>query len=238
MQISKVILFYISMFSFSIKAQEKLIKNSTVADSEDKVYLSPNQYFLSNSAFMLKKKSIDYQNIYGLYNEFEYGVSNNFSVTGGIFINPSFRSLPFTVGLKYGKEVAENLSLFVYSKNLIISTEGVFAGIVGLGTTFGKPERNLTLGLNWGYSRNGFVPLPLLSIAASTKLSKKVFLVTDNYFIANASFYSSVKENVFVYSFGLKLAGKRQSFGLGALGINSVGVFPYLKGNFNLSKRK
>jgi hypothetical protein len=238
MRLNSITLISLLLFGFSIKAQKESSNDSTKTTSKDEIYLSPEQYFLNTSAFMLKKKSIDYQNVYGLYNELEYGVSDNFSVTGGIFINPNFRSLPVTFGIKYGKRVTENFGLFIYSKNLIISKEAVFAGIAGVGTTFGKPESNLTLGLNWGYSRNGFVPLPILSIAASAKLSKKVFLVTDNYFIANASFYSSAKENVFVYSFGLKFTGKRQSFSFGALGINTVGVLPYLKANFNFSRRK
>jgi hypothetical protein len=212
------------------------ISSTTENSTDDELYISPNQYFYSNSAFMLKEKAIELQNIYGLYNNFEFGVSKNFSLSAGGFLIPTFNYFPIVFGAKFGTPIGKDVGLFVSSKNIAVLGVGSgFTGAITAGTTLGTPLNNISVGATWAYTTSfGIIPSPSISLAGSFKVGGKAAVVTDNLLLR------AYDSSLFVYSLGLKTFGKRQSFGFGIVGFtggqNNYTV-PYIRANFNLSKR-
>jgi hypothetical protein len=216
------------------------ITSTTENSSTDELYISPNQYFYSNSAFMLKEKTIELQNIYGLYNNFEFGVSKNFSLSVGGILIPTFTYLPILFGAKYGTPIGKDIGVFVTSKNVAILGVGSgFVGTITPGITLGNPLNNISVAASWAYATasGGAVisPAPSFSLSGSFKVGEKAAFVTDNVLL------SGFDSSTLVYSLGLKTFGKRQSFGFGVVGYtggrNYNYAFPYIRANFNLSKR-
>ncbi len=217
------------------------ITSATENLSNEELYISPNQYFYSTSAFMLKEKAVELQNIYGLYNNFEFGVSKNFSLSVGGVLIPTFTAFPLLFGAKYGTSVGKDVGIFVSSKNFAILSGGGsgFAGTISPGITFGNPLNNISLSASWVYASGsgggGITSSPSFSLAGSFKISEKAAFVTDNVLL------SGISGSAIVYSLGLKTFGRRQSFGFGIVGFtggrNNNYVLPYIRANFNLSKR-
>jgi hypothetical protein len=208
------------------------ISSNTENSSNDEWYVSPNQYFYSNSAFMLKEKAVELQNIYGLYNNFEFGLSNNFSLSVGGVLIPTFTYLPVLFGAKYGAPIGKDVGIFISSKNAAVLGNGSgFAGVITPGITLGNPFNNVTLGASWLYATgSGFTSTPSISLAGSFKLGEKVAFVTDNVLL------TGVGGSGILYSLGLKTFGKRKSFGFGAVGAGGYAL-PYVRANFDLSKQ-
>ncbi len=212
------------------------ITSATENSSTDEWYISPNQYFYSNSAFMLKEKAVELQNIYGLYNNFEFGISKNFSLSVGGILIPTFSAFPLLFGAKYGTPIGKDVGFFVSSKNVAILGGGTgFIGAISPGITLGNSLNNISLSTSWFYATgSGITSTPSISLAGSFKIGEKAAFVTDNLLL------SGVSSSAITYSFGLKTFGRRQSFGFGLVGFaggNSGYALPYIRANFNLSKR-
>jgi hypothetical protein len=215
------------------------ITSNTENSSTDELYISPNQYFYSNSAFMLKEKAVELQNIYGLYNNFEFGVSKNFSLSAGGILIPTFTVFPVLFGAKYGTSIGKDVGIFVTSKNVAILGSGSgFVGTITPGITLGNPLNNISVAASWAYATgsggSGIASAPSFSLSGSFKVGEKAAFVTDNLLLSGFS------SSALVYSLGLKTFGKRQSFGFGAVGFtgsNNNYAFPYIRANFNLSRR-
>jgi hypothetical protein len=216
--------------------------------NEAEHYLSPNQYFISTSAFMLKPKAVELQNIYGLYNNFEFGISNNFSLSVGTIIIPTFIVIPLLFGAKVGIPISKNFGVYVSSKNIaLIGVDAGFVGVITSGFTVGNPLNNFSAGLSWAYATTGNVSQkPTFSFSGSLQIGKKLSLITDNFSYAFGLFGNPNANGSILYTLGLKTLGKRNSFGFGFLGYyqnNSYfnGYFspvPYIRANFNLTKQK
>jgi hypothetical protein len=215
------------------------ISSTTENSSTDELYINANQYFYSTSAFMLKKKAVELQNIYGLYNNFEFGVSKNFSLNVGGILIPSFIYLPILFGAKYGTPIGKDIGIFITSKNAaVLGGNSGLVGIITPGITIGNPLNNISLGISWAYTTgsgiSGITSTPSFSLAGSLKVGKKTAFITDNILL------NSISNSALMYSVGLKTIGKRQSFGFGAIGFtggNNNYTYPYIRANFNLSKR-
>jgi hypothetical protein len=208
------------------------VSSNTANSSNDELYVSPNQYFYSNSAFMLKEKAVELQNIYGLYNNFEFGISKNFSLSVGGVLIPTFTYLPVLFGAKYGTQITKDVGIFISSKNAAVLGNG--SGIVGAispGITLGNPFSNVSLGVSWLYATgSGLTSTPSISLAGSFKLSEKIAFITDNVFL------NGISSSNILYSLGLKTFGKRKSFGFGVVGAGGYAL-PYVRANFDLSKQ-
>lgn len=106
----------------------------------------------SMTAFAYPKNSHEYRNISILYNVFDAGLTDNFSIGGGMVVPFLFlirSKLAFSLGDKFHLGAGVNNFLGINA-----DTEGVVSHLFGIGT-FGSPQQylNITAGVahQWGF---------------------------------------------------------------------------------------
>jgi hypothetical protein len=190
---------------------------------------NPNEtrYLYAPSAFNLKKGEGYYQNTYLFINTFNYGITDNFSMGLGFEFISTFASLGasdfdpiYFLTPKYSMQVAENVRIGVgvlYGK--ISDDIGGFGVGYGL-VTYGNPEHNATLGLGFGFFDGEFSSDPVITISGMTRLSRRISLVTENWFFP-ADVYRGV------ISYGIRFFGETMSVDLALINNEDFSeVFP------------
>ena len=165
-------------------------KNVEVEQIKDGSFWFPNpqstRYFWAPNAYGLKAGEGYYQNIYVLWNQFAYGVTDNFSIGGGVvplFLfgggpTPVFITPKFSIPIKKDK-------LNIGGGALIgtVLGEGIGFGIVYGLTTFGTPDNNVSLSLGYGFAGEEWAQSPLINVSGLFRLSNRFYFLTENYFI-------------------------------------------------------
>ncbi len=154
--------------------------------SPKKVWQNPNatRYFFAPSAIPLDKGDGYYQNAYLLSNSVNFGLTDNFTLGGGVIIPLLFYLTP-----KVGFKVAKNLYLgagFIAGSTFIpgaIVSGGIPFGLI----TYGSPENNLTLGsgygLLWNEGEFEHTHYPITTVNGMMRLSNRLHLVSENWII-------------------------------------------------------
>jgi hypothetical protein len=225
------------------------IKKLESSQVKNGVYWFPNphptRYFFAPSAINLKKGEGYYQNAYIIFNSFNYGVSDNFSIGGGIEFISLFASLAMGnfqpivfVTPKVGFKVADRVHaggglLYVRVPNFDSNESGNHALLAyGVGT-YGTTDHNATLGAGWGYFEGETTSRPILTINGMTRVGRNVSLVTENWFAPfqrHTNTRPGVTETRYVYqglaSYGIRFFGEKLSVDLGF--INNPDIFEVL----------
>ena len=208
------------------------IRNSQLVEG---VYFFENpqatRYFFSPNGFGLKRGEAYYQNVWVLFNQFSVGVTDNFSIGGGLI--PLFlfggASTPVWLTPKFSIPVKKDrVSLGVGGLlTTVIGEKSSGAGVVYGMSTFGNRDKNFTIGLGLGYSSGKLADRPTVSFSALIRTGARSYFVTENYYINSSS-----------GSLGLLSVGGRKiinraglDFGLFlpiASGITTIVVIPWL----------
>jgi hypothetical protein len=178
----------ISIFRSDIKHRE-IIEVQQIKDGK---YWFPNpqstRYFWSPNGYGLKKGEGYYQNIWVLWNQFSYGLTNNFSVGGGIIPLFLFAGSPTPVFLtaKFSVPVVENK--FNIGAGAIVGTilgeeETGFGILYGL-STFGTPDNNVTVGMGYGFAGGEWAKSPMINVNGMFRVSSRGYFITENYIIS------------------------------------------------------
>jgi hypothetical protein len=156
------------------------------------IYDNPHatRYFFGPSAFTLKKGEGYYQNIYLLFNQFSYGLSDRFTIGGGIvptFLFGESSQIPIFLTPKYSFPIKKNFTLGVgvFYANILGSINDNFSdfgAVYGVGT-YGSVDKNITVGLGVTFSNKDFSKYPLITISGINRMSKKWSILTENYII-------------------------------------------------------
>jgi hypothetical protein len=186
---------------------------------------NPNatRYFFGPSAFPLKKGEGYYQNSYLFLNSVSFGVTNNISFGGGFELISTVLGKPiFFLTPKVSFKLSDKFRTGVgvlYANLPTFASDGrarSSAGIMyGLGT-YGSADKNITGGLGWGFIESDFSAQPVVTISGITRVSRRVALLTENYFIP-ADGYSTV------FSYGARFFGEKIAIDLGF--INNRDIF-------------
>ena len=210
----------------------------------------PTRYFFGPSAIPLKKGDKYYQNAYFLVNSFQLGLTDHFSIGAGVVI-------PFAIFItpKIGYQVAKNVHVgggIICANSLIRDFNfGVGAGYGSL--TLGSKEHNVTLNLglgavkeNTGSGSNAyswkFANKPMLTLSGMTRISKRMMLLTENWFFATkvvgydpmtGQQINSAYENNGILSVGARYLGARYAIDFGFLSptVSEFTAIPYLAYN-------
>ena len=190
---------------------------------------NPNEtrYLFAPSAFNLKQGEGYYQNTYLLINTFNYGITDNFSMGLGFEFASTFASLfesdfnpIFFLTPKYSTQISENVRVGV---GVIYGNLTLYIGGFGVGyglVTYGNPEHNATLGLGFGFFDGEFSSDPVITISGMTRLSRRISLVTENWFFP-ADVYRGV------ISYGIRFFGETMSVDLALINNEDFSeVFP------------
>ena len=152
-----------------------------------------SRHFWGPSGYGLRKGEGYYQNIWVFFNQASYGFTDNFTL--GIGVVPLFlfgaglEYTPFWITPKFNFPYKNGKGAFGAGTILfgITGEEGQFVGILYGTNTFGTRDRQLTLGLGYGYNTGedgGFAKYPTLSVSGMIRTSRKWAFITENYLIA------------------------------------------------------
>ncbi len=230
---------------------ELLVRVDTVqakADVDSTIPVAPGNRTFPNrfspwlltgqTAYNPEKGRLYYRNTFLLLNEFQYGITRNWSI--GVNLNPFFGSYypennpretvlgatirfnskltfpigeQFRVGINAVYQPRQKGYFFGLNENLII--QGLMS--------FGDSQRNATLGYGMRvYSTNSPVlKIPFVSVGVMHKIARNLTFLSDNTFYLNSySYYGGTSAEL---SVALRLNRRRHAFDLGAL----ASVRPY-----------
>ena len=151
-----------------------------------------------------------------------YIIGANYGITDNVSLGLLFSALP-GVPLRYqflaftpkvAAPLAANLSVGAGLLYIRIPDFGQNRGAFGVGLgygvlTCGSADNNLTAGLGYGFAGNNIGSTPVLQLGGQKRVSRRISLISENYFIANGD--SGVGG-----LYGLKVNWRRTSLGLAA----------------------
>jgi hypothetical protein len=214
----------IGILKSNIKSQEKV--NIQLYKSGKLWFSNPQstRYFWSPNGYGLKKGEGYYQNIWVLWNQFSYGVSDNFSIGGGVIPLFLFGGGPTPVFLTPKISIPIEKDRFNIGGGLLLGTvlgesETGFGILYGL-STFGSPDNNVTLGLGYGFAGGEWASSPLININGMFRVGSRGYFITENYYI------SSGGESAVIISLGGRWIIKKAALDFGlVIPVADIGEF-------------
>lgn len=169
-------------------ARRDIIRKEQIKDG-DVWFENPQatRYFWAPNAYGLKAGEGYYQNIYVFWNQFTVGLTDNFSLGGGViplFLlgggpTPIFGTAKFSVPLVENKV---NLGGGALVGAVLGESEATFGILYGV-STFGDPDKNFTLGLGYAFAGGEWASSPLINLSAMVRASKRMYFLTENYYV-------------------------------------------------------
>jgi len=159
------------------------------ATEKDFWYENPQstRYFFSPNALGIEKGKGYYQNIWIFFNNVNYGVSDNFSIGGGVV--PVFL---FGVG---GTPVwvLPKVSIPVLHEKFHLSAGAMLGGVVGIDEsetagilyglgTYGDRNNNISLGLGYGFASGEISSSPVITLSGMYRARESLYYISENYF--------------------------------------------------------
>jgi len=165
--------------------------------------LQSTRYFFGPNGFGLKKGEGYYQNVWIFFNQASYGFTDYFSVSAGVVPLFLFAGTPSPIW------IAPKFSIPLKKDFLNFGVGGLFGTVLGDGSSFGigygtftlgNRDHNLSVSLGWGMIEGEWSSSPVITVSGMTRVSKKTYLLTENYFLP---------DNITLLSFGGRsFAGK------------------------------
>ena len=144
------------------------------------------RYLWAPNGYSLKKGEGYYQNIWILFNQAVYGLTDHFSAGLGVMPLVLFggASTPVWITLKYSVPVVKDkINLGAGALLGTVIGESGSAGILYGISTFGTKDKNLSFGLGWGFANGEMARNPTVNISAMIRTGAKGYFLTENYFI-------------------------------------------------------
>lgn len=178
------------------------------------------RYFFAPSAFNLKKGEGYYQNTYLFLNSFNVGVTNHFSIGGGVEFISLFGSMAggdfqpiFFITPKVSFEATKNFrygfGVFYLNVPDLFEEGREGAGISYAMGTYGNENRNITFGSGFSFTESGFDNNPVFTLCGMSRFTKRTAFVSENWIIYDG------KETVGLYSYGFRFFGTKMAVDLG-----------------------
>ena len=142
--------------------------------------------FFGPNGYGLRTGEAYYQNTWVFFNQLSYGITDYFSMGGGVM--PLFliagSPTPVWITPKISIPlVKDKLNLGAGTLLTWVIGEDVGFGIGYGAFTVGGRDKNLTLGAGWAFSGGQWADAPTLMLSGMTRVSKKTYLITENYLI-------------------------------------------------------
>ncbi len=188
----KIILITKNLGEISINKNDILkIEAIQVSQIKDGVLWFDNpqasRYYWMPNGYGIKKGEGYYQNVWIFVNQFTVAPTDHFSL--GVGIIPLFlfggASTPVWVTGKFSIPVTPekfNIGAGILS-GTVLGEEGAGFGIAYGLTTFGSRDKNLSIGLGYGYAGGEWANTPTISVSGMVRTSKRGYFLTENYYI-------------------------------------------------------
>ena len=175
-------------------------------------FFNSTHYFLFPSGYSLRKGQSYYENIWVFANSYSYGVTDNFTISGGaevfsllflqqrplMYLSPKF-SIPFK----------EQKGAFGISSTILVLPEDNFnaLGFISGSLTLGSRNNNVSFGVGAGFDFDGGITDEIIPLTFSfvKRLSSKISLMSENWLILENDFNDSVS----ILSAGMRLHFKQ-----------------------------
>ena len=166
----------------------KELKNVVVSKGR---YWLPNpqssRYFWAPNGYGLKNGEAYYQNIWVLYNQVSFGITNHFSLGAGIVplfllgsdVSPIWVVPKFSIPLKENKV---NLGAGAFLGTLIGEDSGIFGLLYGT-TTIGSRDKNMSIGLAYGFAGGEWMDKPIVNLSTMVRVGPKGYFISENYIL-------------------------------------------------------
>jgi hypothetical protein len=187
---------------------------------------SRSRLFFAPTGRMLRTSETYFSDAYIFFPSIQVGLSDQFSIGGGMSIFPGlaideqFFFLTPKLGVYASPKVNVAVGALVGGAKDISdeSPVGIGYGVA----TFGDENSNATIGTGFGFSRGNASSIGLVMLGGSTRVSKSLALVTENYFTTESDANALI-------SGGVRFMSERIAVDLalfGGKGINAV--VPYV----------
>lgn len=190
-----------------------------------------SRYFFSPSGYGLRKGEGYYQNAWIFFNQVSYGFSDYFSM--GVGLVPTFlfgagtEFMPVWITPKFNMPYKNGKGAFGVGSILLGvlgDDEGTAVGLVYGTNTFGTRDKQITLGMGFGYNTDGgFSDYPVFNMSGMIRTGKNWAFVSENYFFTFDEFGALV-------SGGARYMGKRMALDFGGF----IPLFPEIGGLYVL----
>lgn len=212
----------------------KFTDGSKVNDSQWFDNPNASRHFFWPTAFNLKQGEVSYHNISIFLHTLNVGITDWFSMGVGMeFVytfatgKPVFWLTP-KVGFPIGKDW--QLGGGAYYVNNVFGI-GDLKGIALLytNTTYGTRDNNVSAGIGYGLINGQFSNKPTFMLGGTIRLSKKIGLVTENWFLAGDKYYPlltygvRVMNNTVTLDFGF--ANSKDIVKISAIGIPFIDFY-------------
>ncbi len=195
--------------------------------------LDTGNYFFVPNGYGLRKGESTYQNTLLWFHQFNYGVSDHFSIGGGVIPISIANLLPILYGVPSPVWINPKLSIPIIKDEINISVgaiagtllgeKGRDLGMVYSSITLGNRVNNVSVGTGYGYADRQWLNAPVFTMSSVLKVGKKCQFITENYMVQlpKSDFKPSTNETVTydqwttVFSLGLKGIKKRGAYSYG-----------------------
>ena len=172
--------------SSSIRLKREL-KLSTLIEGEH-WFKNPHatRYFFMTNGYGLRKGEAYYQNTWVLFNQMSYGITDHITIGGGVLPLFLFAGAPTPVWITPKVAIPIVKDKINASAGMILGHilgEGVSFGIAYGDFSLGNRDNNLTIGGGWAFSDSQWADNPTLTLSGMTRVGRKTYLLTENYYI-------------------------------------------------------
>jgi hypothetical protein len=145
------------------------------------------RYFWSPNGYGLNKGEGYYQNVWIFFNQFAYGITNNFSVGAGFVPLFLFGGAPTPVWITPKISVPLVKDKFNLGAGALLGTvigeqESNFGILYGI-ATFGNRDKNFSLGLGYGLLNGELASMPAINLSTMIRTGKRGYFLSENYII-------------------------------------------------------
>ncbi len=144
------------------------------------------RYFFMTNGYGLKKGEAYYQNTWIMFNQVSYGITNHITIGGGVVPLFLFAGAPTPVW------ITPKVAIPIVKDKINLSAGMILGHILGEGVNFGigygafsvgNRDHNLTLGTGWAFADGEWANSPTLTLSGMTRVGRKTYLLTENYYI-------------------------------------------------------
>lgn len=173
------------------------------------------RYFWAPNGYGLKKGEAYYQNVWIFFNQASVGVTDNFSL--GVGMVPLFifagTSTPVWITPKFSIPVVKdqfNVGLGALA-GTVIGEENSSFGILYGSATFGSKDKNLSIGLGYGFAGGEWANGPALNVSGMLRTGPRGYLLMEHYYLGFG------EEKLALLSFGGRRIIKKISLDFGGI---------------------
>jgi hypothetical protein len=179
-----------------LKSDIKKMEPFNVKQLKGDIYWFENpqstRYFFSPNGYGLKKGEGYYQNIWVLMNSFVVGINDYVSLGGGTVPLFLFGGAPTPVWITAKVSIPVSKDKFNVGAGILAATAlgesssggiGIFYGIA----TLGSRDKNVSLGVGYGFSGGSISSTPVLNLNGMLRVGARSYLLSENYFFTDGS---------------------------------------------------